>query len=303
MHIYLIHGSDEVQVQNERMRIVDQLLPEDQRDENLTEFSASSHRALTLSALLPDLLAELGTISFFPGARRVAIVHNLSDFWTSAKDAEPKPAAIKGKKKPADASERLIRYFEDDFDSTGNAVIFTVNEDPDKRLAVDTRKKLVAWIKEHGKIRTWESRRPAAWVLGDAILQKNLSEALAQFRLAYRKGQSDQALAVHGTILRQVRFLLQAKIASAVSGRQNESYIMSELFPKDPKGNLMKLHPFPRKNYTEAARYFSITQLTQSLSDLYTIYTYILPQQTDVYVADVGLLMERVLIRLCARTA
>ncbi len=301
MHIYLIHGP-EIEVQNERMRVVDALLPEDQRDENLTEF-APGNRQLTLSALLPDLLAELGTISFFPGARRVAVVQNLCDFWTSGKDAEAKPAAAKGKKgqKSADPVERLIRYFEDDFDSTGNAVIFTVAEDPDKRIAVDGKKKLVQWIKEHGKVRSFENRRPWTWTLGDAILKKDLTGALSEFRLGYRKGQSDQALAAHAAILRQVRFLLQAKIVAAMSGRQSE-VAAAEMFPADPKGNLMKMHSYPRGNYLKAAPYFSTTQLTQSLADLYTIYTHILPQQSDVYVADVGLLIERLLIRLCSRS-
>lgn len=308
MHVYLIHGGNEVQIQSERLRLVDQLLPPEQRDENLTEFSASGNRPLVLSALLPDLLSELGTVSFFPGARRVAIVHNLSDFWTSGRDSATKSApAAKGKKaaqpKSLDAAERLIRYFDIDFESTENAVIFTVFEDPNKNIEVDSKKKLYQWIKSNGTVRTFEKAKKAAFALGDAILDKNLDEALAQLRLAYRKGQTDQAMAVFSTLQRQVRLLLQAKIATSVSARHGEAFVAEELLPRDTRSNVLKAHPFVKKRMLEASRYFNIAQLTQAMQDLYEINRYMIPLSTDLHVADIGLLMEKMLIRLCSRTS
>ncbi len=305
MHVYLIHGPNDVEIQTERMRLIDQLLPVDQRDENLTEFASSGNRALTLSNLLPDLLAEMGTVSFFPGARRVAIVHQLSDFWSSAKDSTAKPVAKskKGAGKPLDVTERLIKYLETDFESAENAVIFTVHENPDKRIVVDGRKKIVQWIKEHGKVRSFEAARPSAWVLGDAILDKNLDEALAQFRQSYKKGQNDQAMAIFSTIQRQVRLLLQAKIFAIAGPRKGDAFVADELFPADAKSNLLKMHGFPRKKIVDASRYFNVAQLTEAMFDLYEINRYLIPASGDIYVADVGLLMERLLIKLCSRVS
>lgn len=299
MHVYLIHGPDEVAVQTERLRLIDRLLPAEQRDENLTEFTPPGNRPLLLSRLLPDLLSELGTVSFFPGARRVAVVQNLSDFWSTPKESASAPAR-KGAAKPLGSSERLIKYFEDDFESTDNAVIFTVNEDPDKRVSVDGRKKIVQWIKAHGKLISFDKQRPAAWILGDAILDRNLNQALALFRLAYRKKSTDQALAVLSSIERQVRFLLQAKVAGSAMGHHPETFIAEELLPSDAKSNLMKAHPFVRKKTMAAARLFKVGELTQAVEDLYTIRRHLFPVAGDVYVPDAGLLMENLIIRLCS---
>ena len=311
MNVFLIHSADDVEVLNERLRILDTLLPQDQRDEDLTEFNPSGNRPLTLSALLPDLLAELGTVSFFPGTPRVAVVNDLSDFWAarqkprnaaakSAWEAGKKPAA----RKAVEPVERLLRYLEHDFESTGNALIFTVLEDPDKRRTVDKRRKLVEWIKANGQVISFDSR-PAIFAFADAILEGNLPNALGLFRESYRKGRADQAMALFSAILRQVHFLLQAKIASAAQRQElSEAFISADLLPGDSKtANLMKMHPFPRGKYVGAARRFTVAELTQALQDLYQINRHILPSPDDPYVADVGYLMERLLIRLCSRSA
>jgi len=63
------------------------------------------------------------------------------------------------------------------------------------------------------------------------------------------------------------------------------------------------MHGWPRKKIQDASRFFSVAQLTQAMQDLYEINTYLIPTSNDLYVADVGLLMENLLIRLCSRSA
>ncbi|MCX7014063.1 MAG: hypothetical protein NTW86_16170 [Candidatus Sumerlaeota bacterium] len=267
-----------------------------------------ANRALTLRALLPDLLAEMGSVSFFPGMPRVAIVNELSDFWAAEKDEDAKPAAALAKGKNAGAAkalspvDRFIRYFETDFASTGNAIVFTVFEDPDKRRVVDKRRKLVAWIKEHGRLISFEGR-PIAFELGDALMERNLPKALGLFREGYKKGRPEQAMALFYVVLRQVHFLLQAKIASAATRQQlTDDFIAAELLPGDSKStNLFLMHRFPRGKYEKAAGYFSVSELTKALQDLYEINRFLMPRGDDPYVGDAGYLMERLIVRLCAR--
>ena len=306
MNVYLIHGSDPVEIQGERLRILDQLLPSDQRDENLTEFDPSGNRPLTLSALLPNLISELGTVSFFAGATRVAVVNDLSDFWTGTKPKKAsksksasKAKAAKTKKKSVEPLSRLIKYFETDFESTGNALIFTVFEDPDKRRAVDKRKKIVQWIKTNGHLISFESQ-PLVFQLGDAIVEQDLTKSLGLFRQAYRKGRPDQAMSVHGAILRQVRFLLQAKVERAAERQHSPTVIAGEFLPANPKMNIARMHSFPQRKYRQAASRFNAKDLTQAISDLYEANKHIIPTGSDPYVADAGYLMEQVLIRLCS---
>jgi DNA polymerase III delta subunit len=306
MNVYLIHGPDPVQIQSERLRILDHLLPRDQRDENLTEFDPGGARPLTLNSLLPNLLSELGTVSFFPGATRVAVVNDLSDFWSSGSaekasgtKTSAKPESGKSKKKPIEPLARLVKYLESDFESTGNALIFTVFEDPDKRRAVDKRKKIVQWIKANGNLISFDSH-PMVFQLGDAILEQDLTKALGLFRQVYKKGRPDQAMGVHSAILRQVRFLLQAKVELAAERQHSPTVIAGEFLPANPKMNLARIHAFPQRKYRKAASGFSAALLTRSIQDLYEISRHIIPSGGDPYVADTGYLMEQVLIRLCS---
>ena len=96
-----------------------------------TGVEASGRRTLL------DIINELGMLSFFQEARRIVVVNNLLDL--CAGQGKSGASKVAGKKAKAKSTGRLtpmqiiLRFFERDFESTNNAIIFCLLESFEKR--------------------------------------------------------------------------------------------------------------------------------------------------------------------------
>jgi DNA polymerase III delta subunit len=308
LDVYLIHGEDEVRMLDEKARLISRLLPTEYQAENLTEIEPPLNRALELKSCVADLVSELGTMSFFPEARRLVVVVNLHDLCTGSGRARKGPApkaprkSAKGKRTnkptPLTATQILIRFLDRDLAETRNIVLFHLVESYEKRRTLSKASPLYKFIQQKGHVIECKSP-PINFKFTDALLARNPGETLRLFRQIVDKDRG--AFGIFNLLQRQVRFLIQAKLLQNPAAAGNPDAFAKQYLPGVKGLDLTKEHPFVQKKITAGSSRFSLAELNQALKTLFQINQVLYPSSADLYVPDVKLQLEMFILELCGR--
>jgi len=305
--VYLIHGSDEVKVHNERARLTSELLPREHRAENLTEIEPPLNRPLSLRQIAADLMSELATPSFFPEIRRVVVVEQLADLLGSpGEDLEPgsRTETRKTRKKPASANDFVApfcRFLEHDLPQTNSILILSIVEEPEKRRRIRTNSPLYQTIQSLGRVVQF-NQPVAIFQFLDAFSNRDLATALRL--LANLLREDDGPASVFRMLVRQVRFLIQAKLLEHSGGSKSEAeQFAAKYFPPEKGLNLTLEHSFPAEKACRAASRWSLAELNALLLRLERLTKVIYPSINDAYVPDVEVEIERLVLETCNSAA
>ena len=306
--IYLLHGNDESNLNNDRCEVVDAFLIKEERGENYKEFSPKGTKTrVNLSEILPELLMELGTISFFPNSRRVVVVYNLDELYgakrSSSGAASKKDSDKKTRKSDKPNHEaRLIEYLEKSLPVTNNVIIFQSAEDAENNLRVKEQSPLYKTISKHGHI-IEHTVMPLAWQLENTIKDRDLKSALNIRKIWYMKDSDGASNKIFYSLLRSIVLLLQAKVIdSKRKQRMPLEQIRHVFFPSEIKYNILGLPPKVRSYIEEASKNYTIAELNAGLDKLLLIGCYVYPRTTDLYVPDLQLLFDKFLIEFIGET-
>lgn len=301
--VYLIHGTDEVKVHKERARLTAEFVPAEHRAENLTEIEPPTNRPLALRQIAADLMAELATPPFFPETRRVVVVEQLAELLGSpGSDAEPDtgPGNRKNKKKTANDSDPMkafCHFLEHDLPQTNNILILSAIEEPDKRRRIRTNSPLYLAIKSLGRVIQF-NQSPVIFRFLDAFSNRDLSGALRS--LPELLTEEEGVGSVYRMLIRQVRFLIQAKLLERSGGLKGEAEQFAEkYFPPEKGLNIMMEHPFASDKTRRAAGRWSLAELNTMLSRLEGLTKVIYPSSSDIYVPDAEVELEHFVLDAC----
>jgi len=304
--VHLIHGTDEVRLRQERTRLVAELLPAEHRAENLTEIEPPTNRALSLSQIIGDLTSELATPSFFPEVRRIVVVEQLADLIGSP-SGEGTKASGAGRRKPRKASEGVdavaafCRFLERELPQTGNVLIISVIEEPDKRRRIRTNSPLYQTIQTLGRIVQF-NEPPVIFRFLDAFSTRDLATALRA--LPDLLEGEDGVQSVFRMLTRQVRFLIQAKLLERAGGSKEEAAQFAERhFPPEKGLNLMREHSFVADKTRRAAARWSLGELNALLPRLERLIKIVYPSSADTYVPDPETELECFVLEACGPAA
>ena len=298
--VYFFYGNEEDKLNRARTELVDFFLPREEREENYSEFSPPSHmKRLQLSSVMPQLLAELGTISFFPDSRRVVVVYNLDELYLRKKK-KTRGKSASGQKGKVPHEAYFIKYLEDQLPQTNNVLILVNLEDYEENRRVGEKSNLVKAIAKLGHLEKYYSR-PLKWDLEDAIREKNFNKTMEVMRSWFQKDPESASRGLFYTILKQIVLMLQAKvILKKKSAFSLDNELSSILFPPDITYNFQDQHSFLQKKLKTAQKRYSTADLTRALQKLLEINTYLYPQTTDVFVPDFQIMMEQFLVEWMA---
>jgi len=307
--IYFFYGNEEERLNQARLELVSFLLPKEEREENYVEFSPSATKKyLPLASIMPELLAELGTMSFFPDSKRVVIVYNLQELYGGER-GKRRPPREKGEKGEKEEKGKItpeayfIKYLQDQLPQTNNVLILINVEDLEENIRIAENSTLVkALVKlghhEHKQF----SSTALKFKLEDAIRERNLPKTIDISRSWIEKDEKSSSRGIFQSTLRMMILMLQAKISLKKKDTFNlQSDLTKTLFPQDLKYNYLKEHDFVQKKVMDGQKRYSTGELMEALQKLLSINQYLYPLTTDPYVPDFQIVMERFFVELISQ--
>ncbi|MBN1475629.1 hypothetical protein JXA47_02645 [Candidatus Sumerlaeota bacterium] len=280
--VFLLHGEDTAAMGLERSRLIEKLVSEEMRAENVTEIQAPGSQPLRLRSCLADILDDLATASFFPEHRRVVVIHDLQEL------------TAKPTKESAPLCERLAAFLRESLAEIGNAAIFVVTEDSERWKSLQRASPITKAIAEVGTITHFPTDN-LSFALQDALLARRGGECLQILARRLGQARASDRLGVLRSVFNDVvkfsRFLLQAKMR-----RRTQT---PTAFPDDKRLNLGLQHQVVQKKVRSAATRFKTPELISLRSDLQRANRHFAPSLEDAYVADQRLLLEHLILRMC----
>ena len=310
--IYFFYGNEEEKLNQARVELVSFLLSKEEREQNYVEFSPSGMKKhLPLASIMPELLADLGTMSFFPDSKRVIVVYNLQELYGGerGKRRPPREKGKKGKKGEKEEKGKItpeayfIKYLQDQLPETNNVLILINVEDLEENIRIAENSTLVkALVKlghhEHKQF----SSRALRWDLEDALKERNLQKTVEITRSWIDKDEKSARRGIFQVTLRLMILMLQAKISLKKKDTFNlQSDLIKTLFPHDLEYNYLKEHDFVQKKIMEGQKRYTTGELMEALQKLLPINQYLYPLTTDPYVPDFQIVMERFFVELIGR--
>jgi len=310
--IYFFYGNEEERLNQARVELVSFLLTREEREENYVEFSPSATKKyLPLASVMPELLAELGTMSFFPDSKRVVVVYNLQELYGGERGKRKPPAEKEEKEEKGEKEEKkkitpeayFIKYLQDQLPQTHNVLILINVEDLEENIRIAENSTLVkALVKlghhEHKQFSSTALR----FKLEDAIRERNLPKTIDISRSWIEKDEESSRRGIFQATLKLIILMLQAKISLKKKETFNlQSDLTKTLFPQDLKFNYFKEHDFVQKKIMEGQKRYTTGELTEALRKLLPINQYLYPQTTDPYVPDFQIIMERFFVELISQ--
>jgi len=299
--IYFFYGNEEERLNQARVELVSLLLSREEREENYVEFSPSpAKKYLPLASVMPELLAELGTMSFFPDSKRVVVVYNLQELYRNRE--KPLPME-KTEKKTITSEAYFITYLQDQLPQTNNVLILMNVEDLEENIRIDENSTLVkALVKlghhEHKQFSSTALR----FKLDDALRERNLQKTIEITRSWMQKDEDSAKRGIFQVTLKQIILMLQAKIRLKRKDKLNvQSDLAKILFPQDLKYNIFKEKDFVQKKIMDGQERYTTGELMEALQKLLPVNQYLYPLTTDVYVPDFQIVMERFFVELMSR--
>ncbi|MBN1899889.1 hypothetical protein JW926_01020 [Candidatus Sumerlaeota bacterium] len=298
-NLYFLYGNDESKLNECRMYLVENFLTKEEREENYIEFSPKpSRKKQSLTEIMPDLLAELGTVSFFPDSRRVIVVYNLEELYHlsfSSKSSPGKKKKKEGKDEPS-REAYFIKYLEDQLLKSSNILILVNVENYEENLRVNEKSNLFKAFRKLGHDEKFSERR-LSWDFEDAFRERNLSKSLEIIRSWMRKNEDSAKKGIFNSLLKQITLMLQAKVEQ--SKRTNINADLSQLlFPQNLKFHISKEQDFIQKKIRRRQKNYTVSELMDALQKLLKINAILYPRTSDLYVPDFQLVIEHFIIDL-----
>lgn len=294
--IHLLYGNDEVKLNDARLEVVSRfLLPED-RAGNLTEVRPAGTQPLKLERALPEITAELGTISLLGDIPRVVVIHNVADFFGAPARKPPSAAASAKKKAPvADPVELLSAFLLGPFAQGANVALFVCEEDEDKGKAVDENSPLFKLIARLGERRVFREK-PIARDLEDALYTGDWAGALEVMRRWRERAGSDSSARqkLYRTVSHWVETIVQAK--SLQDAESDGQRAPSDLVPANSWPSIHRAPDFRRRQANQLARALSWASLRSMVEGVHRVQKLMYPIGDERYVADWGAALEHVLV-------
>lgn len=299
--IYLLYGNDQEKLNKARTDLVASFLSREEREENYVEFyPPGNQKTVPLSRVMPDLLAELGTVSFFQDSRRVVVLYNLKEIFSSRSSKGPKKKQSKAEKLSHEAY--FIKYLEDQLPQTDNIIILVNTEDFEKRLRINLKSNLLRALSKIAHIEKY-SAGALVFAFEDALRNRDLTSTLAVLREWFGKEPETARRSAFYSLVRQISLILQVKVMEKMGGGYPvDSDIRQLLFPSDMMINYQKERDFNQKKIKRGARLYTTGELISSLRKLLEMNVYIYPSTTDEFVPDIQIVYEQFLVELMART-
>lgn len=299
--IYFLYGNSENKLNDCRLELVEHFLSKEEREENYIEFSPkSSRKKQSLSQIMPDLLGELGTVSFFPDSRRVVVVYNLEELYLpSSKSKSGKKTKDESQGKAA-REAYFIKYLEDQLLTSNNILIIVNVEDYEDNLRVSEKSNLFKALNKLGHTLTKPfSTRSLLWNLEDAVRDRNLKNSLEIIRNWMQKDENSAKRSIFYVLLKQIILMLQAKVKLKKTDKFTD--MSQTLFPKTLKYNLSKEMDFMQKKVMEGQKRYTVAELTDALPKLLKINIILYPRTSDLYVPDFQLVIEHFFVDFMKR--
>lgn len=295
VRVHLLYGNDEVKLNDARLEVIARFLQPEDRAGNLTEIRPPGNQPLRLEKALPEITAELGTISLLGGIPRVVIVHNLADFFGQGARKASTAAATKKKAPAADPVEALTEFMLGPFAQGENVALFICEEDEDKAKAVDENSAVFKLIARLGERRVFREK-PIARDLEEALYNGDWAGALVVMRRWRERAGSDSGarLKLYRTIAQWIEMILQAK---ALQDAQNAGQrAPSDLVPANAWPSIHRLPDFRRRQAGQLARGMTWTNLRSLVQGIHRVQRLMYPSGDEAYVADWATALEHVLV-------
>jgi hypothetical protein len=297
--IYFLYGNEENKLNDCRLEIVEHFLSKEEREENYIEFSPkSSRKKQSLEQVMPDLLGELGTVSFFPDSRRVAVVYNLEELYISSSKSKSEKKTKENSKGKRAREPYFIKYLEDQLLKSNNVLIIVNVEDLEDNVRVDVNSTLFKALKKLGHHEKF-SDRPLMWNLEDALRERNLVKSLEIIRVWMQKDESSARRGIFLVFVKQIILMLQAKVRL----KKTDTYTdpSQTLSPQNLKYNLSKEKDFVQKKIMEGQKHYTVLELMDALQKLVKINIILYPRTSDLYVPDFQLVIEHFIVDFMKR--
>ena len=283
--LYLLYGDDEAAINETKLKILKGLMPSELRAQNMTEFEPPGNRfTLSLKRVLPPLVAELSTRSMFGDVIRIAVVYNLDGFYKAESGGGKGEESFLG---------HFLDFLKNQFSASSNVLIFICTEKPDKGRWIDSRSPLLMYLKEAGTTRAFRSQLRQNFI--DAVLARDTVRSIGEMRKWWERTKSPSP--IFSALLYAIELLLQAKLVT-----ERRRYGLAE---KDLKEKFLKrgmsvsiYREFPSRQQIimECAAYYSLKELVDAMEELLEVGVWVFPRQSDKYVPDIKLLIEKFLI-------
>lgn len=297
--LYLIHGNNEVEVNDARYELVSAILTPEERDSGLTEIRSAGNQPLTLDNALNEILSELGTSSFIGGSRRVVVVYDLKDFFEAKRGGAKSGKGAKPKKSPArDTTAIFADWIAKTLPTTENIVVFVCQENDEKQRTVSDSSELYQLCRDHGLI-VVKRDKPFQYDLEERVLGRNTAGAVTLLRAWLKRGGSDSTTRsrVYSTVSNIVELALQARcVASARTEGIPVNQVQPEGFPslsRIPDWKAKKIHTF--------AQGFSMERLRGLVEQVNRLQTVMYPTGEEDYVPDWEDMLESIVVQLTVR--
>ncbi|MCX7919499.1 MAG: hypothetical protein N3A72_07800 [bacterium] len=270
--VYLLYGEDVVALNLAKRNLINQLIPAEFRDGNLTEFNGKNldvFEVITLSDTYP-----------FLASRRVIIIENYP-FLGGTKKLSAKATAD---------LERFAEYFNEQ-QANWTVFVFSFEEDKEKGKTVAKTNPLFTAIKKRGVIIEFPFSGSMFKFL-DALGERNSALALAYVTQLFRSElDKTEPIGIHRMISRYVRFWLQALLHATEAP--------DEWLPESATLNLKQQKPFVQSKIERQARNFSRQKLIDAVAELVELEDKLNPRATDILGEDPELLLESWIIKFC----
>lgn len=304
--IYLFYGNRVDQILRARDEALDLLIEREARHESLTEYQASGQTwGVELAKILPDLAGDLATLSFIPGAQKVAVVTNPMELYSGG-DGKPAPrlrkSSAKSKKgaaegeKPASDGQEYLRWIQEELKDTGNHLILVALEDESAGREVNDRHPIFQLVGRMGHFQKFRDTK-AFWRIEDSLLGRDAPGCLAAVDDLWKPGKGDSN--VYGAVVRCLRFMLQANIGRE-KGAASDAAKQELFFPARAQFSLYRAGDFVQRKYTARPLPYRTGALLEAYEELLEVYQALRPRPGQSYVADARLLLEKALLKLFA---
>jgi len=300
--LHIIYGNDEVKLNDARTTLVAKFLAPEDRAGNLTEMRGPGNHPFKLEKMLPELTAELGTISLLPGLPRVVVVYNLSELYGSTSYRKPASASTPAKKKSgADPIKAAEDFFLGQFQESENAVIFVCEEDEDKNKAVDENGALFRLFTRVGARQCFREK-PIVRDLEDELYAANWIGAIEMLRRWRDRAGSESTVRMkqYRAISQFVELLLQTKcvLAAQENGRPPGDLIPASMFPS--------INRFPenrRRQLQKIAKMYSFEDIRRMVESIHCVQRLMYPTGEETFVPDWFEALEQILSERAAGVA
>jgi hypothetical protein len=282
--ILLFYGNRGDEILAARDRALDAILPRETRHENLTEVYSNQGGSVSLAKALPEISADLDTMSFIPDATKCVIVTNPEELMGSGGRAP--------KKKKGGDEQQVVDWVTKVLPKTGHHMIVLGMEDESIGREVNEQSALFQAIQQIGYSKRF--REVLFFKIEDGLLHRQINVVLGAVRELWNPRGGD--MRVYNALTRSIRFMLQANLDKDPRIRRDPN-LKSTLLPANKSTNLYKSSPTVQRKYTQITRYRT-QDLLEAYESLTKVYQAMRPRADAVYVPDALGILEQTLSRL-----